>query len=433
VKICFVNEYFPPFAPGGAEWSLDALARALAHRGHRVVVVTPNWGAEPQEDHHGFSIVRVPFPKTLPRGRRPASPKWLANPLTYLYMAFQVARVARRERADVIHAHNKHSLIPCVIAGWVTRIPVCSSIRDGSIIDATPMCLHYGDRRPADCGVRKLWRECSEDFFQRYVRNPRRRLRTKLGFLYYWWDSLLKQWFLRKVNAVIGVSDGILGIYQRSGLFDGVGRVRRIYSLPPMPAPPSSADIAALRDRIGVDGARVVLSVGKFSEGKGTPDIEKAIDGVVAQVPETLFLFVGAGARPMAGEHVKVLDELPNAEVQALYPIADVVLVPSVIPDALSRVILEAMAAGRPVVATKVGGSPELVIDGVTGFLVDRHAPDQLARAIVKILRDPGLRDALGAAAQRHVAERFSAGDSIEKLLAVYAEIGAGSAPARPR
>ena len=92
MRICLVNEYFPPFAPGGAEWSMDALARALAGRGHDVLVVTPNYGAAPDERRDGFHIVRFPFPIRLPPGRRPVSSKWLANPLTYLYAAWQVSR-----------------------------------------------------------------------------------------------------------------------------------------------------------------------------------------------------------------------------------------------------------------------------------------------------------------------------------------------------
>jgi len=58
VNICFVSEYFPPFAPGGGELSIDALARALATRGHRVTLVTPNWGAAPREERGGITIVR---------------------------------------------------------------------------------------------------------------------------------------------------------------------------------------------------------------------------------------------------------------------------------------------------------------------------------------------------------------------------------------
>jgi len=124
VNVCFVNEYFPPFAPGGAEWSLEALGRAMARRGHGVTVVTPNYGAAAREEREGVRIVRFPFPIRLAPGRTPAPAKWLANPFFYAWAALAVARAARRAGAEVIHAQNKHSLIPATIAGRLLRIPV---------------------------------------------------------------------------------------------------------------------------------------------------------------------------------------------------------------------------------------------------------------------------------------------------------------------
>jgi glycosyltransferase involved in cell wall biosynthesis len=420
VNVCFVNEYFPPFAPGGAEWSLAALAGALVTRGHRVTIVTPNWGAASREDLHGARIVRFPFPCRLAPGRRPAPAKWLANPLFYLWAAVAVFRVARRERAHVIHAQNKHSLIPAMLAGRLLGIPVFLTIRDGSIIDAAPMCLHHHDGMPADCGVRKLWSECSEEYFRLYVRNPRRKLRSKLAFLYFWLDSRLKQRFLRRVDCVVGVSQGILDVYRRSGLLKGVQRVEAIYNVPPVVASPAPRRLAALRDELGLAGRRIVLYVGKLSPGKGTPDLVAAAREVAASVSDVLFLLVGEGEADATAPWMRRLGPLPNEDVLALYPLAEMVVVPSVIPDALSRVILEAMSAGRPVVATRVGGTPELVIDGKTGMLVDRGAPDELARAIVSLLRNEGLRRVLGAGARRHVTERLSVQDSVERLLAAY-------------
>lgn len=424
MNVCFVNEYFEPFARGGAERSLETLARALAARGHRVTVVTPNWGAPRREEREGFWIVRFAFLRPKQHELRP---KWLANPLFYLWAALAVYRVARRERAEVIHAQNKHSLIPAVLAGRLLRIPVFLTIRDGSIIDAAPVCLHHGDQRPPDCGVRKLWRECSEDYFRRW-KHGRSKLRTKLGFLYFWWESLLKQRFLRRVDGVIGVSHGILDIYRRSGLLEGVRAVHVVHTLPPAAAPPTREEVERLRDRYGLRGRRVVLHVGKFSIGKGTPDLVEAARDVARVHADALFLFVGDGEVdvPEGEPWVRRLPRLPNRDVLALYPLADIVVVPSVIPDALSRVILEAMAAGRPVVATRVGGTPELVIDGKTGLLVERKpAPElaqELARAITTLLRDDTLRAALGAGARRHVEECFGAAESVDKLLAVYAE-----------
>jgi ABC-type dipeptide/oligopeptide/nickel transport system permease component len=108
---------------------------------------------------------------------------------------------------------------------------------------------------------------------------------------------------------------------------------------------------------------------------------------------------VGEGDLGVERPHIACLGPLPNREVLPLYVAADVVVVPSVIPDALSRVILEALGAGRPVIATRVGGTPELVVEGKTGLLVPRNAPAELARAIETVLRDDGLRASLAAGA----------------------------------
>lgn len=432
MNICLVNEYFPPFAPGGAEWSLDALAREMAARGHRVTIVTPNYGAVAREERDGVSVVRFPFPKRLPPGRTPAAPKWLANPVFYLWAALAVARAARRAGAEVIHAQNKHSLIPSVLAGRWLGVPVFLTIRDGSIVDAAPMCLHHGDRMPADCGVRKLWRECSEEYFAQYLAGRRSRLRRKLAFLYFWLDSRLKQRFLRRVDGVIGVSRGILEIYRRSGLLDGVRSAQPIYNVPPPSAPPPPSEVETLRERLGLAGRRVVLYVGKFSPGKGTADVVAAASSVSSRCPDATFVFVGEGRLDIDGSadggtadvrraDIRRLGPLPNREVLCLYPLADVVVVPSIVPDALSRVILEAMAASRPVVATRVGGTPELVIHDVTGLLVERGDRKQLAEAIAALLEDPARARRLGAAARERVVRRLSSDSTVEQLIAAYA------------
>ena len=427
MNICLVNEYFPPFAPGGAEWSLDALARAMVARGHQVTIVTPNYGAVSREDRDGVSVVRFPFPRRLPPGRTPLTPKWLANPLFYVWAALAVARAARRAGAQVIHAQNKHSLIPCVLAGRWLGVPVFLTIRDGSIINAAPMCLHHGDRMPADCGVRKLWRECSEEYFAQYLAGRRSRLRGKLAFLYFWLDSRLKQRFLRRVDGVIGVSRGILEIYRRSGLLDGVRSTQVVYNVPPLSAPPPPSEVEALRERLGLRRRRVVLYVGKFSPGKGSADLLAAAGSVASRCPDATFVFVGEGKLETDGTaDIRRLGPLPNREVLCLYPLADVVVVPSIVPDALSRVILEAMAASRPVIATRVGGTPELVVHDVSGLLVERGDRKELAEAIATLLDDPARRRRLGEAAREHIVRRFSSDQTVEQLITVYAGTRSG-------
>jgi glycosyltransferase involved in cell wall biosynthesis len=427
LKICLVNEYFPPFAPGGAEWSMQALARALVGRGHEVVVVTPNYGAAAREEQDGLRIVRFPFPRRLPPGRTPLSTKWLANPLFYLYAAWALRRAARRERVELIHVQNKHMLIPGWLAARSLGLPVALTIRDGSIIDAAPMCLHHGDRMPPDCGLRKLWRECSEEYVSLYTKGQRSRLRTKLAFLYVWLDSRLKQRFLRRVDAVVGVSEGILAIYRRSGLLEGVRCVQPVYTIPPPSRAPEPAAVEALRGRLGLSGGPLVLYVGKLSPGKGSADLVKASWEVIREFPDTRFAFAGEGEIADAAPHLRRLGTMPNQDVLALYPLADVVVVPSVIPDALSRVIIEAMAAGRAIVASRVGGTPELILHEKTGLLVERSDPDGLALALRRLLGDAGLRQSLGAASRQHLDELTGQGSSVDQLLELYAALRAAS------
>jgi len=420
--VCLLSEYFPPHAPGGAEWSTDALARALAARGRRVLVVTPNYGAASREERDGFRVIRFPFPVKRPPGRSTIPGRYHANPIFYLYAGLAVARVVRREKVDLIHVQNKHMLIPGALARSLAGVPVVATLRDGSIIDAAPMCLHHGDRMPADCGVAKLWRECAVEYFDLYVAGRRSRLAARLVFLYRWLDARLKQRFLRRVDAVVGVSQGILDIYRRSGLLERVPRLRVVHTVPRLDTP-AADEIEGARRRLALENRRLVLYVGKLSPGKGITDLVKAARRVAAARPDVLFALVGEGEIAADEPFIRRLGSLPNREVLALYPLADVVVVPSIIPDALSRVILEAMSAARPVVATRVGGTPELVLDKKTGVLVERGDADGLAAALLTLLDDDALRTALGAAGRQHLESLAGAGGSVDRLLDVYAEV----------
>src|SRR2546429_9282834 len=98
--------------------------------------------------------------------------------------------------------------------------------------------------------------------------------------------------------------------------------------------------------------------------GTGATDPVAAARGGGGAFPDVLFLFVGEGDLDTADPWVRRLGPLPNRGVLALYPLAEGVVVPSVIPDALSRVIPEAVAAGRPRGAPRVGGAAHVLIDG---------------------------------------------------------------------
>ena len=181
----------------------------------------------------------------------------------------------------------------------------------------------------------------------------------------------------------------------------------------------------AVRARHGLDGRKAVVYAGKLSLGKGGPVFLRAAERVAQTRPDTVFLIAGAdgsGQRPAAD--VRWLGRVAHEAMPALYRAADLVVVPSVGPEALSRVPLEAAAAGRPTVGARAGGIPEEILDGETGIVVERGDPEELAKAILRLLEDEGLRTRLGEGARRFVGQRFGADAVVESLLAAYAESG---------
>ena len=105
---------------------------------------------------------------------------------------------------------------------------------------------------------------------------------------------------------------------------------------------------------------------------------------------------------------------------------ADLV-VQSSVSEGMPNAVLEAMAAGRPIVATRAGGIPELVEDGVSGLLVPARDPEALARAILDLLGDATRRGALGARARERASREFSVARMVARTEAVYALLGAGA------
>jgi len=105
--------------------------------------------------------------------------------------------------------------------------------------------------------------------------------------------------------------------------------------------------------------------------------------------------------------------------MEELLPLADVFFLPSR-QESFGLVALEAMSAGVPVVASNIGGLPEVVVDGHTGFLHDPDDEEALAGSIVRLLKDSRLRARMGRAARRHAQTKFNVEDAVDRYQAVY-------------
>lgn len=120
---------------------------------------------------------------------------------------------------------------------------------------------------------------------------------------------------------------------------------------------------------------------------------------------------------------VRFAGSIDNTQMPSVYADADIVVIPSLM-EATSIAGLEAMAAGRPVVATSVGGLPEIVQDGVTGILVPSQDPAGLAGAISTLIRSPDLRSKMGRAARTRVERDFTWNRVAQKTVDVYLRAG---------
>jgi glycosyltransferase involved in cell wall biosynthesis len=223
------------------------------------------------------------------------------------------------------------------------------------------------------------------------------------------------------------MSRGIFAVYP-AGVVPAVRR-HIVYSLPPSAGMPTAEEAAHVRNELGIGDGPLVLYVGKRSLGKGTPVLLDALDRIRAAVPGVRFAFAGKdGTELPVCDDVHALGVLKHPKLFPLYRAADVVVSPSIWPEPLSRVLVEAMHFGRPVVATFTGGSPEAVEDGITGLLVRPNDPGALGDAIVALLRDPGRRERMGAAARARLAAVFGEDKIVASLLDAYAAAGRRSA-----
>jgi glycosyltransferase involved in cell wall biosynthesis len=221
---------------------------------------------------------------------------------------------------------------------------------------------------------------------------------------------------VRRAAAVITLTDRLAAVLRAGGV-----PTDRVHAIP------SGVRIARYEE--AVEPATLprpaVVFVGRLHRQKGVDTLVTAVRRLPS---DTMLTLVGDGperraierqAREMGiAERVRITGFVPHADVPALLAAADVVVLPSRYEE-LGTALVEAMAAGRPIVATAVGGIPEVVRDGVGGLLVPADDPAALAAAIGRILADPALAARLAAGARERAAG-YDWDRLAERTAAVY-------------
>lgn len=233
------------------------------------------------------------------------------------------------------------------------------------------------------------------------------------------------------VSKVISVSDYGYRCFTERGLFPA-GRCEMIYNGVDLDRVAESAErAAAFRGRFSIPSERkVVLQVSWIIPEKGILDLLTAARIVTSRTTDAHFVIVGEGPfreeytrkaiELGLGEHVTWTGLLEDPFTAGAYDAADIVCQVSRWEEVFGWVIAEAMAYRRPVIATRVGGIPEVVADDESGWLIARGDVEELAKRVLILLEDPARRQSMGIAGRKRVDAKFDLRKNVAQLVESY-------------
>jgi glycosyltransferase involved in cell wall biosynthesis len=347
--------------PGGAQTYVASLLPALAGR---FEVTVAAHGPGPLRDAARAAGVRFVHLRHVRRA---------INPWRDLLGLLELLTLLRRERPHILHASSSKAGILGRLAAWLAGVPIRIFTVHGWAFSAS-----HGP----------------------------------ISRFYRWAERLVKA--VTTVTICVAESERASGLAARSCDEETTVVI------------PNGVDLRAPRPRRRRDsGPPRIVSVGRLQEPKDPLTLVRALGSLRGR--SFAALIVGEGPdRPAVVAELRRLGlgratELAGArhDVPELLAAADIFVL-STRSEGLPLSILEAMSAGLPVVASRVGGIPELVVDGETGLLVPPGDPASLAAAIERLLEDPGLRDRLGAAGRARLEEFFDLGRCRREHVELY-------------
>lgn len=311
------------------------------------------------------------------------------SPFNDLTALWELVRLMRKQRYDVVHTHNSKAGILGRIAAKCSGVPI--------VIHTMHSCVF---RYP---NLNKIQRR-----FYLILEKFAALLTDKIVTI----SRSLEEEF---INAGVAPAGKFVTIY--SGI--DIEKFRRVF------------DAGRKRKEFGIKPDELVVgTVARLAPGKGHKIFLQAASRVVQDVSNVKFMIVGDG--PLREELVGISKELRiyekcvftdfRRDVEQIVSIFDVSVLASFY-EGMGRVLLEAQALGRPVVATKVGGIPDIVNDGVTGILVPAGDDGALAGAVIKLLKNEALRKRMGDEAKKWADFRFSKQKMVDDIVRVYEEL----------
>lgn len=241
-----------------------------------------------------------------------------------------------------------------------------------------------------------------------------------------------RRWFARRLardaSRIVAVSEAVAGWLRDEGLGDRLTVIHNGVAIPT-----EGLESLAARAALGLPAEGVLVGFfGGMAVHKGVGDLVTAGERVLARSPELHFILPTYGPasevdalslRVASSSHAGHFHMIPPvADIFKLLAVVDMVAFSSVWPDSLPRVVMEAMAAGRPVVAYRTGGVAEMVIEGETGFMVEPGDVDGLGDRIARLAGDRDLGRRMAKAAAERARAAFSVAAHVDAMERVLSE-----------
>jgi glycosyltransferase involved in cell wall biosynthesis len=400
VRILQLSQFYPPVI-GGEERHVRSLGAALAQRGHHVSVGTLMHPASPDTELDG--AVRVHRLRgTLQRlaGLHTDSERRHAPPFPDPELVLSLKGLIDRERPDIIHAHNwiYASLLPLKVPGG-PRVVV--TLHDYGLVCAKKNFMHLGAHLCSGPALAK----CLPCAARHY--GPVKAAATTLGN---WASGFAAR---RVVDRFIAVSQAVA---RDTGLARGSSRYDVIPNFVPDDVEVLGPEDPCLRE---LPGNGFILFVGDMMGLKGIDVLLKAY-ARLERAPTLVLIGRRVADTPTVfPPNVHVFSTWPHSAIMHAWRRSLFGVLPSVGPEACATVIIEAMASGKAVVASDIGGMPDLVAHGETGLLVPPGDAQALSQAMQTLLQDRDLLARLEATGLANVG-RLKAGAVVTRIEQVY-------------
>jgi len=411
MRILILSDSFPPNRFASADMVAFRLANDFKKLGHDVFIITTVQDKlqEGEMVYGGLKIFKLYANFHV---------RWMAylslyNPQT----VDKVEQIIKKIKPDIVHAHNIHFFLSyyCLKIAKQNGAGVFLTAHD-------VMLFHYGKLKefinPDDFSCQKefnykvsAWQQIKR-FKKRY--NPLR--------------NIIIRRYLKYVDKIFAVSHAL-----KKALSDNdIKNVEVIYNgININDWKVEDNSILEFKNRFNLRNKKIILFCGKIISPKGAEKIIKAMKKIIEKIPGTILLMVGEKDRQAENilgsaknlgvfKNLIFTGQLSGDNLKAAYWTSDIVAVPSICFDNFPTINLEAMASKKPVVGTCFGGTPEVVQDGVNGYIVNPFDVESLAEKIIDLLNSPQKAKKFGEAGYELVKNKFSLDAQVNNTLSWY-------------